>query len=112
VCYEAMGVCHMPLILENDIPLLMNPLHGLIHMRVSIFNFHCDLQPIPLTGVFEKNMPVKIFLEKKNSKVRYVRAMVTPNRQSHIVALPNGNTERHGIWRVLSLVERSISRGI
>ena len=32
--------------------------------------------------------------------------MVTPNRQSHIVALPDGNTERHGIWCVLSLVER------
>ena len=32
--------------------------------------------------------------------------MVTPNRQSHIVALPNGNTERHGIWLVLSLIER------
>ena len=40
--------------------------------------------------------------------------MVTPNRQSHIVALPNGNTERHGIWCVLSpIVCREVqSRGV
>ena len=66
----------------------------------------CALMSIKSAILFVHCKPQSTCEFKEKKKEGRVRAMVTPNRQSHVVALPNGNTERHGIWCVLSLSER------
>jgi len=105
MCIGAIGLSCAPLegprclwfVLTNS------SVRGLISVKLVILFIHYgNLQATPLAG----ELKVGLSKKKKREKGMGVRAMVTPNRQSHIVALPNGNTERHGIWFVLSLNER------